>query len=124
MQPIYAGNLGLALAVAGNAALHLLLLPQGVPWQLLALASVVAIAGLLLGIWALVAEDTDPAKMWERAARKADRRATAYITRGMPEHAKHQLQAARLARSRGQQLARLNQGNTSTQGGHRGKRAV
>lgn len=116
MQPIYVGELGLILAAAGNAALHVLLLTQSAPWQLLALATACALVGLLLGLWALIAEDTDPAKMWERAARKADRRASSYIARGMPDHAKHELQAARLARVRGKQLSELNQPNVRAQG--------
>lgn len=116
MQPIYVGELGLILAVAGNAALHLLLLSEVAPWQPLALATACALVGLLLGLWALIAEDTDPARMWERAARKADRRAKAYIARGMPDHAKHELQAARLARVRASQLADWNSPNVRARG--------
>lgn len=103
MQPIYVGELGMILGVSGNAALSMMLI-TGAPWQMMALAALTAVVGIFLGVWALVSEDTDPARMWERAARKAERRANRYLSRGMPGHAERELKAAGVARSRATQI--------------------
>lgn len=97
MMNVYTGGAGILAAALANMAIAALL-AYDAPGATVAAAVAVAVVGTLVALWSLLQEFTDPARHWERVARKAERQASTYLYDGSTVAAQRHLQAAHMAR--------------------------
>lgn len=97
MRNIYTGGAGILAAALANMAIAALL-AYNAPSISVAGAVAVAVVGTLVALWSLLQEFTDPARHWERVARKAERQASTYLYDGSTVVAQRHLNAAHMAR--------------------------
>ena len=106
MRNIYIGETGILAAALANMAIAVLL-AYGAPSISVAGAVAVAVVGTLVALWALLEECTDPARHWERVARKAERQARSYLHEGQHAPAQRHLYSAHMARQMATQAHHL-----------------